>query len=166
VTKDVPPLPQWPESPIARVPRERPKLIGYLTHPLGPKDDIGEMIRRQDNISNAVDWFRFLVEVTPWAIDAPWLGYLIAIDEEAWKKRALMDQQAILRRCDFVIACGHTVERGLRGHMRGDVEHARNRHIPVVDCAELGRSPPYERSGIDWHGWLVRHASAPLDPLA
>jgi hypothetical protein len=112
------------------------KLIAYLTHPLGERDSTNE-VQRRDNIADATEWFRFLVERTSWAILCPWLGYVMSADDPAFKPRALVDQLSILERADMLVMCGTFVSP----HMRYEREHARKLKLPVIDLTTM--HPPW-----------------------
>lgn len=112
-------------------------LLAYLSHPIGPGNGHA-MVQKQDNIANASEWLRFLVETTRWAVVCPWFPYLASLGTESHRPRGLMDQLFVLERCDLLVLCGGWVSP----HMR--MEHARAlRHgIPIVDLTDFGDRPP------------------------
>lgn len=140
------------------------KVVAYLTHPLGPRGDI---YRRGDNVSNAVNWVRWASEHIEWAISAPWLVHVMADnDDELHRPRALVDQLAQLVRCDVLVLVGGEAAP----HSRVQYEFCKGRGMPIVDATVLGRQPP-ERGARppaghnNWTNWLSSIASGPVVPL-
>lgn len=123
-------------------------LIAYLSHPVGPGNGHG-LVQKQDNIANASEWLRFLVESTRWAIVCPWFSYIAALGSELHRPRGLIDQLMILERCDLLVLCGGW----LSPHMRLEHSRAIKHGIPILDLTDYGERPPdrgsseYERAG-------------------
>lgn len=118
-------------------------VVAYLTHPLGEADDMTGLHNRQENLSNAIQWFKFLVMTTRWVITCPWYIYAVGVDDVFHRPRALRDQVELIGRSDLVIACGGRFS----GHMRIDCNHARNRidgSVPVLDLIHYGVHPPWD----------------------
>lgn len=117
--------------------------VAFLTHPLGERDDDWGM-RRGDNLANAMGWFKFLKDVTGWAICFPELAYIAAgLDDGFYRRSMLVDSVEILDRCDVLVPVGGK----LSPHMRIALEHANGKStpIPVLSLLDLGDSPPWER---------------------
>lgn len=123
-------------------------LIAYLSHPVGPGNGHG-MVQKHDNIANASEWLRFLVETTRWAIVCPWFSYLAALGTELHRPRGLIDQLMILERCDILVLCGGWISP----HMRLEHTRAIKHGIPILDLTNYGDRPPragsqeFERAG-------------------
>jgi hypothetical protein len=118
-------------------------IVAYLTHPLGERDD-GDGIERGTNMSNAMDWFKFLVDTTQWAIICPWFVYVAAVDDAFRRPRALRDQIEIMCRADVVVLTGGRMS----AHMRVELSRSQRRvegAIPVIDLLPLGFAPPWDR---------------------
>lgn len=140
------------------------KVVAYLTHPLGPKDL--DPTVRADNVANAVDWVRWVMENTSWSVNACWLAHVIAIDDEIHQPRVLVDQMAQLIRCDALILVGGEVSP----HMRVQHEFAKKRNIPIVDATMLGRHPPTRGArppfpAKNWTDWFHVLANGPVIPM-
>lgn len=117
-------------------------VVAYMTHPIGERDT---MFERRENIANSADWFKFLKDTTQWAIDAPWFGYLAAVDSDFYRRSWLTDQCEIMSRTDVLVLVGGRVSP----HMRILVAHATGRsagrRVPVLDLIDLGRLVPWRR---------------------
>lgn len=109
-------------------------LVVYLSHPLGEEDSSD----RGDNISNALEWFRFFVGHTRWALTAPWYPYAIALRETIYGERQLVDQLRIMERCDILVLCGGWISP----HMHEEIKRAHRLGIPVLDLTMMGVRPP------------------------
>lgn len=116
-----------------------PKILAYLSHPVGVGNG-KDLLHRQDNIANAVNWLNFLTRATRWAIAIPWFPYVAA---DVDKPRGLVDNLVTLERCDVVLQCGGMIST----HMVIERTHAERRAIPAIDLTDLGTSPPWERVG-------------------
>lgn len=120
--------------------------VAFLTHPLGERDaDWG--MKRGDNLSNAMGWFRFMKDVTGWAICYPAMAYVAAgMDDAFYRRSMLTDAVEILDRCDVLVAVGASASP----HMRIEIAHARGKSIPVpvLDLTDLGDGPPWDRKDI------------------
>lgn len=114
------------------------KFVGYLAHPVGPSRTSEEQEARSANIRNALGWLRFLVDHTPWSISAPWLPYVMTLEEEIYRDRGIADDLAGLERCDLVVLCGGRISPG----MEAEAAFARKKSIPVVDLTSLGYKAP------------------------
>lgn len=112
-------------------------LVGYLSHPIGPADHYTAFQERCDNIVNAGDWLRFLIQRTKWAIMCPWLAYTVAGGSELYGPRALTDQIMLLERCDMLIQVGGE----LSPHMTIERNHARRAGLRIIDLTDLGYRP-------------------------
>jgi hypothetical protein len=112
-----------------------PTRVAYLSHPIGSIDD--DPIEHGDNIADAGIWLGFLVAHTNWAVMCPWLAYIVAGSTRPRGPRALVDQIALLERCDLIVQVGGRMS----GHMKFEHAHAERRGIPVVNLLDLGKRP-------------------------
>lgn len=110
-----------------------PKIVAYLSHPLTDED----IARRQDNLAGAFDWFRFLVEATPWAILAPWLPY-VQVLSPIQRDRGLADNRAAIERADLFVVTGGRVSV----RMSDERDHAAGCGLPIVDLVSWGEVAP------------------------
>src|SRR5689334_21930514 len=112
--------------------------VAFLSHPIGERD-AGWGSDRGDNLANAMDWFRFLKDVTRWAICFPSMAYIAAVDDAFHRPSMITDAVEIMERCDVLIVAG-----AYSPHIRIEIAHARGRRppIPVLDLTDLGRRPP------------------------
>lgn len=130
--------------------------IAYLTHPLGDGDDADNAVRRADNMAGGIDWFRYLVMHTRWAIQMPWWPFVVAIDDVYHRPRALRDQRKILERCDMLVLVGGWISP----HMLIERRYAEaSGRIPVLDLTDLGSRPPWATADITGNA-IVRRAAA------
>lgn len=103
-------------------------------------------------------WFRFLKDVTQWAICYPAMAYIAACDEVFYRRSMLTDAVEIMKRCDILVLVGPR----LSPHMRIEIGAASGRAsgaLPVLDLLDLGAAPPWERkdeAGIE----VLRRADA------
>lgn len=112
-----------------------------MGHPIGPVDGtINEKIARLDSVARANEWMRFLVTYTKWAIVAPALTYVTALDIDMHGPRALTMQRLVMERCDFVVHVGGW----LSPHMVLERNWAANLNIPIVDLTFMGAHPPWK----------------------
>ena len=59
----------------------------YLIHRVGPDGP-----QREANIAATREWIRFFVDVLPGvAINAPWLAYVMSLDEATYRERGMAD---------------------------------------------------------------------------
>ncbi len=117
-------------------------LVAYMAHPLGEKVDNVFDNNRSDNLSNGLDWVKFLKATTHWAICYPTFVYVASDDRSFSSPRSLIDQLAILWRCDFYVMVGGSISP----HMREELRHARSRNppMPILDLTSLGRFAPWD----------------------
>lgn len=129
-------------------------MIGYLSHALGGD---GDPVSRQDNIANAIDWIRFLVDHTAWAIQVPWLAFVIAL-RELHRPRAFADQLRIMTTCDAIILVGGRISP----HMKHEARVALRAGIAVIDLTDLGWHAPTDMDGGRARELLYARADAAL----
>lgn len=111
--------------------------VAYLSHPIGPPDQsIGG--QQASNVDDASRWLRLLVSATKWAVVCPWLAYTTAVGDALYGPKALVDQIAILERCDLLVQIGGWVSP----HMEIERNHANRIGIPVASFIDLGPRPP------------------------
>lgn len=109
-------------------------MIAFLDHPLGERNG-DAAIRHADNMSSAVQWLRFLSEVTRWAIDASWYAHVVA---DVPHPRRLVDAVRIVERCDLYVMSGGVVSP----HMNHNSRAARRAGVPILDLTMYGVVPP------------------------
>lgn len=117
--------------------------VAFLTHPLGERD-AGWGSAHGDNLAAAMEWLRFLKQVTGWAICYPAMAYAAAgMDDEFFRRSMLTDVIEIMERCDVVVMVGGRISP----HMRIEASHARQRKTPilVLNLLDLGLLPPWHR---------------------
>jgi hypothetical protein len=120
-------------------------VVAYLTHPLGERD-AGQGMDYPDNVAGAMQWLKFLVMATQWAVVCPWFPYLVALDETFYGRRAFIDNLEVLCRSDVLVLCGGRMSP----HMSQELRMAGNagligKAIPVLDLLGLGAAPPWNR---------------------
>lgn len=133
--------------------------VAYLTHPLGERD-AGDGMAWGDNMANAMQWFRFMVQATRWAISCPWYAYAVAVQDVFFRPRMLVDQVELVGRADLFVMVGGRMSP----HMRIELiaaQRARPGGIPVLDLLDLGELAPWDRA--DRVGQEIRRRTAPLD---
>lgn len=112
-------------------------IVAYLDHPLGERD-AGGGVSRPDNISNAGEWIRFLIDVTRWTIVAPWHTWAITVGEGQYDQRRFMDSLNALERSDLLIHAGGFIAP----HMKYTGGYAKRYGIPLLDLTSVGVGPP------------------------
>lgn len=117
---------------------QAPKIVAYLAHPVGSGHAPEDLERRQNNIANALAWLQFLVDVTGWAVNVPWLPYVQRLDENTYRARGIADDLACLERCDLLVATGGTWSPGMVAERGAAEEHG----LPIVDLTSWGFAPP------------------------
>lgn len=132
------------------------RLVAYLSHQIGVGNG-NDMVHRQDNIANAAAWVRFLVTSTRWAICCPWYPYVVALDEQH-RTRGIVDNIAILERCDILLQCGGRIS----AHMEVECQQAVERGVTVVDLTDLGYQPPWSMAINEFSLLIGRRADAAL----
>lgn len=116
-------------------------IVAYLLHPLGASDTATAHAQHSDNVAGAIEWFRFLMIATRWAISAPWFVYIVAMDSEAGRMRSHRDQMEFIDRADVLVLTGghesaHMVEWR-------DFATGRGNPIPILDLTDAGVRPPW-----------------------
>lgn len=133
--------------------------VAYLTHPLGERD-AGDGTEWPDNMANAMDWFKFLVQTTRWAICCPWYAYAVAVQDAYHRPRMLVDQVELVSRCDIFVMVGGRSSPHMRAELYA-AQRSRSRTIPVLDLLHLGYRAPWER--MDQVGKDITSVTAMLD---
>ena len=98
-------------------------------------------MKRGDNLSNAMLWFRFLKDCLGFAICYPAMAYLAAVDDVFHRPSMITDIIEIMEKCDVLIMCGDHVSP----HMRIELSHAQRRQLPVLNLIDLGPRPTWDR---------------------
>lgn len=110
-------------------------IVAYLDHPLG---EVEAGAGRADNIANAGDWIRFLIDTTRWTIVAPWHTWAITVGGVKYDQRRFMDSLNALERSDLLVHCGGFIAP----HMGYTAGYAKRYGIPLLDLTTLGVGPP------------------------
>ena len=130
-------------------------IVAYLAHPVAPSDlqrqgywcldaDIGsDTVTRacvDDNLASARRWLRWLVWNVDWAICAPWMPYVQALNDATseHRRRGLRDDCMMAARCDAIVLCGGRVSSG----MALEIDACTDAGGAVVDLTGLGAKPP------------------------
>lgn len=100
-------------------------MLWYLAHPVAPD----ERYSYEDNIADGRRWWARLLRANV-SVCAPWFGLCHALDDSKPEDRALgmKIDQAVLARCDGIIATGHRVSSG----MQKEIESVEARNGEVV----------------------------------
>lgn len=119
----------------------------------------------KDNLERGMrwlNWFRVFPETT---FIAPWIASIMAGGDDSDPKQreaGLVDDCAVVERCDGIVLCGGRISSG----MRREMEHGRRRlmtqdmpnYFEVYDLTKLGTEPPaYERdpvTSMDFEWWF------------
>lgn len=112
-------------------------MIVYLSHSLGEGNG-HESVRRHDNISNALNWYKFGTEYLGWTIVMPWLPAVIANLHGSMLSLTFAHQMLVLDRCPAIAHVGGAFS----AHMRDERARAIRNSIATVDLTDLGREPP------------------------
>lgn len=121
-----------------------PKLVGYIDHPLGERDDL---VKYHQNMENAGIWSRWVFAQTSQIIVLiPWWPMLVVLPENEHQTRLLTDQEFIIRKLsNILIQCGGFVSPHMMDHER----IARRHNVVVAQLTqfavhtELGPRPPH-----------------------
>lgn len=111
-----------------------------MSHPIGPASGHEEIVVQRDNLAIAHDWFKRLVQATRWALIAPWMAYLTALEGQLYGPRAMIDQRALIERSDILVQVGGWISP----HMHFEMNHATRAGLRVVDLTDLGAKPMSE----------------------
>lgn len=114
------------------------KLVAYLAHPVSSPTVDGV----RANLDNARAWLKFLVDVTPWAICAPWIPYVEQLPDtpgNPYRDRGLADDVEMLCRCDLIVLVGGVISRGMEIERNAAVVAG----LAVCDLSYV-RTPPTE----------------------
>lgn len=130
------------------------RTVLYVAHPLAPTpgeiaavlhdgDYAGEAPRRalDRNIRRALYWLGWLRRTFPEAtFIAPWIATVLSLDGDdspALREAGLVDDCAVVERCDGIVLCGSRVSSGMQR------ESAHGRRIYDLTVAPLPE-PPFE----------------------
>lgn len=112
--------------------------VVFVSHPLG--DRIDDIQRWHDNLANAGDWIRFVIETTNWVVLAPWYVYaMVSATDGIMAGRRLVDSLTAMERSDVVLMLGGYFSPHMRDY---DAKTARRLGLPVVDLTWMGVTPP------------------------
>ena len=117
-------------------------LLAYGSHPIGPMDGADEKIARHQNVASANNWIRFLVKHTKFALVAPALTYITALDVDMHTPESMAAMRMVLQRCDMLIQWGGWISP----HMVSDRNWAMAAGMPIIDFTPIyGEDPPWRR---------------------
>ena len=127
-----------PPGVLARVAasyRAGRRPVVYLAHPVGAATVEGV----RANLAAAKRWLWALRCATDWSICAPWIPAVEAVldsgaAEHAERERGLMDDLAVVERCDGLAGCG--------GRWSSGMVDERIAALVVIDLTDLGEEPP------------------------
>lgn len=112
-------------------------MLAYLSHSLGTgKGD--QMVRRHDNVSNAIEWWKWLVIHTQLNVQMPWLPAVAGSIHELFRPKVYANQLAAIRRFDVLVLVGEIVS----DHQDEERDVAAVAGVAVLDLTDLGREPP------------------------
>jgi hypothetical protein len=142
-------------------------IVGYMAHPVAPTEaqiaakmdgdpvlrlprDLAITYCVRDNLDSATAWLRWLVENTNWAISAPWIPYVQALNDatSSHRERGLRDDCAMAARCDGIILVGGRLSSG----MEREWNAVKDRDGWVLDLLHLGPTPPTSQPET-WSSW-------------
>jgi hypothetical protein len=117
-------------------------IVAYLGHALGEKDLVDAWDDSQGtNVSNSLDWLKFLRAATDWVVCYPTIAFVAALAESAHQPRSFTDRIQIMLRCDLYVLTGGK----LAPHMVYEADTARRKPMAVMDLLYLGKFPPWDR---------------------
>lgn len=117
--------------------QRKDKLIAFIDHPLGERDDL---VLFQQNMENAGKWAKWVFLQTPFVVQIPWWPMAVIITESAHQPRILGDQLLLVRKViNVLVQCGGFVSP----HMRQHEEHARRFGVPVAALTQYAIPGPY-----------------------
>lgn len=107
--------------------------VVYMAHPVGTDPEV-----RKANIQRALRWLRYLVSTYPYAVCAPWLPYVMALDESSHRERGINDDLSVLKLCDRMVLVGGTLSPGMEREQNFFISLGK----PVDSLLYLGDEPP------------------------
>lgn len=111
--------------------------VAFVSHALGDREDDPQ--RWHDNLANAIEWIRFLIETTQWCLAVPWFVYAAAQANGLAAGRRIVDSMTMLERVDVCLLIGGVISPHMRDY---DAKVARRYGVPVVDLTSFGVTPP------------------------
>jgi hypothetical protein len=145
-------------------------VVAYLAHPVAPTEEqiaaltkpselfpeprsreLATTLVVRDNLDSALSWLRWLVGNTDWAISAPWIPYVQALNDatSSHRERGLRDDCAMAARCDGIILVGGRISSG----MEREWNAVKDRDGWVLDLLHLGPTPPTSQPET-WSSWM------------
>lgn len=149
--------PTVPPDPVLRHKRSALPIV-YLTHPLGEKSDAKALVKRHNHAANAHGWFRWAFLVTGWPITAPWIPYLISVDDELHRPKVRAHLGILQGTANVIVAVGGEISP----HMSEDQDRATKRSLPWVDLTDLGYTPPSSDNPSYWRHLIEERATLPI----
>lgn len=112
-------------------------MLAYLSHSLvaGNGD---QMVLRHDNISNAIEWWKWLVIHTHLNVQMPWLPAVAGSIHELFRPKVYENQLEAIRRSDMLVIVGELVSP----HQNEELDVAAAAGVAVLDLTDFGREPP------------------------
>jgi hypothetical protein len=141
----------------------------YLAHPVAPTEQQAERYADyspesrdihlnqivHENLTSATRWLRWFVEHTDWAICAPWIPYVQALNDatSSHRQRGLRDDCLMAERCDGIVLVGGRLSSGMEREMVA----VKGKGGFVLDFLELfGAGLPKAGSPDYWRNCMVR----------
>lgn len=140
------------------------RQILYVAHPLAPTEDeiasrlpgSNDVARRdatkwalQDNLQRALRWLAWLRKSFPeTTFIAPWIAAVMSGEDDAdpaAREAGLVDDCAVVERCDGIVLCGGRISSGMRREMEhswGKPEEGGPFQQVVHDLTPGGVEPP------------------------
>ena len=134
------------------------RFVAYIDHPYGDALGFEDTVQQYNNLAQAVDWVRFLLDTTQLVILCPWYVYTIAHSSNISTPRRLIDSIEALSRADILIQVGGY----LTPHMHMLATSARRHGIPIVDLTSFGIIPP-DKSDEDIVAHLIQKIKRVVD---
>lgn len=110
--------------------------VVFLSHPLGDPEDVEQW---HDNLASMALWTRFILDTTPYVVQAPAYLYAVAKGDMMSAGRRLVDSLTALERSDLLFLVGGHISPHMRDY---DARTARRIGIPIVDLTGFGTVPP------------------------
>lgn len=112
-------------------------LVAFISHPLG--DRLDDPVAWHDNLANASEWIRFVIDTTTYVVQAPWFVYALVHQDVQKAGRRLVDSLTAMERSDVLLQCGGYLSPHMINY---DAKTARRLGLPIVDLTSFGVTPP------------------------
>lgn len=136
------------------------RRVLYMAHPLSPlqgeilaePSDFPESMRVElaltGNLHRALRWLAWLRATFPRVtFMAPWIATVQSLhgdDSSAVREAGLVDDCAVVERCDGIVLCGGRISSGMQIELAHGTGHSWDRPdgFRVYDLVAIGREPP------------------------